>query len=57
MLQTDYSKFIHTSRYARWISEESRRETWKETVERYIEEVVKPKIPDESVVKELEEAV
>ena len=56
-LNSDYSRFIHTSRYARWISEESRRETWKETVERYIEEVVKPKIPDESVVKELEEAI
>ena len=23
MLQTDYSKFIHTSRYARWIEKEN----------------------------------
>jgi ribonucleoside-triphosphate reductase (thioredoxin) len=32
---TDYQKFIHTSRYARWIDSEGRRETWEETVERY----------------------
>lgn len=31
----DYGKFIHVSRYARWLDEEKRRETWEETVERY----------------------
>jgi len=31
----DYGRFIHTSRYARWIEEEGRRETWEETVSRY----------------------
>tara|TARA_Y100000310_G_scaffold341234_1_gene439738 strand:- start:2438 stop:4375 length:1938 start_codon:yes stop_codon:yes gene_type:complete len=31
-----YSQFIHLSRYARWIDEKERRETWEETVERYI---------------------
>ncbi len=31
----DYQKFIATSRYARWLDDEGRRETWDETVERY----------------------
>ena len=34
-LPTDYQSFIHVSRYARWIEEENRRETWEETVNRY----------------------
>ena len=33
---TDYSRYIHASRYARWIESENRRETWEETVDRYI---------------------
>jgi len=33
----DYSKFIHKSRYARWREEDGRRETWEETVTRYID--------------------
>ena len=32
----NYSKFIHKSRYARWLDNENRRETWEETVSRYI---------------------
>ena len=32
-----YQQFIHKSRYARWIPEESRRETWAETVNRYVD--------------------
>jgi len=35
MQLTDYQRFIHASRYARWLPDESRRETWKETVDRY----------------------
>ncbi len=31
-----YQQYIHKSRYARWREEDNRRETWKETVERYI---------------------
>ncbi|MDG1949634.1 MAG: hypothetical protein P8J32_02285 [bacterium] len=31
-----YMQFIHKSRYARYIPEEKRRETWEETVDRYI---------------------
>lgn len=34
---TTYQQFIHTSRYARWLPEEGRRETWAETVDRYID--------------------
>tara|TARA_R100001591_G_scaffold59443_1_gene69332 strand:+ start:287 stop:2248 length:1962 start_codon:yes stop_codon:yes gene_type:complete len=36
-LPTDYQTFIATSRYARWIEEEQRRETWSETVARYFD--------------------
>ena len=31
-----YKNFIHISRYARWVEEKNRRETWTETVDRYI---------------------
>jgi ribonucleoside-triphosphate reductase len=31
-----YQSFIHKSRYARWLEDEGRRETWEETVHRYI---------------------
>ena len=37
-----YRNFIAQSRYARWQEEENRRETWAETVDRYIENVVIP---------------
>lgn len=37
MLPTDYQSYIHTSRYARWLPEKNRRETWEETVGRYID--------------------
>ena len=32
-----YQQFIHKSRYARWMSEKGRRETWAETVQRYVD--------------------
>ena len=32
----DYQRFIALSRYARWIEEDNRRETWEETVSRLI---------------------
>ena len=35
-LPTDYQNFIATSRYARWLDDEQRRETWEETVNRYV---------------------
>lgn len=31
-----YRNFIHLSRYSRWLDSEGRRETWVETVDRYI---------------------
>ena len=33
----DYQKFIAISRYARWLPNENRRETWEETVSRYVD--------------------
>jgi ribonucleoside-triphosphate reductase len=56
-LPTDYQAFIHTSRYARWLDEENRRETWVETVERYIVNVVLPKIKDLAVVNAIRQAL
>ena len=46
MQLNSYQEFIALSRYARWIEEENRRETWPETVQRYIDNVVYPKIND-----------
>jgi len=43
-LPTDYQAFIHTSRYARWLEKENRRETWPETVNRYMTNVVVSKL-------------
>jgi len=35
-MMDSYSTYIHRSRYARYIPELERRETWEETVDRYI---------------------
>lgn len=43
-LPTDYQSFIHTSRYARWLDDQNRRENWGETVGRYMSNVVSEKI-------------
>jgi ribonucleoside-diphosphate reductase alpha chain len=56
-LGNDYRSFIHISRYARWLDDKNRRETWEETVSRYIQNVVVKKTRDEIVVDELEQAV
>ena len=37
ILPNDYQNFIALSRYARWLPEKNRRETWKETVKRYFD--------------------
>jgi len=34
-LMNSYQSYIHKSRYARYLSDQNRRETWEETVERY----------------------
>lgn len=39
-LPTDYQTFIATSRYSRWLPEESRREYWEETVNRYTKNIL-----------------
>ena len=58
-----YENFIALSRYARWISEDNRRETWGETVDRYFDYMLNSigknngYTPDESLLKELKEAV
>ena len=36
-LPTPYQDFIHKSRYARWDDARGRRETWEETVDRYLD--------------------
>ena len=56
-LPTDYQAFIHTSRYARWLDNEGRRENWGETVGRYVENLVYPKIGKDSYTKQIEEAI
>lgn len=56
-LPTDYQAFIHTSRYARWLEKEQRRETWAETVERYMTNVVIPVLGKDSFVNQIEQAI
>lgn len=62
-LPTQYQSYIHKSRYARWLPEKKRRETWEETVTRYfdffevhLKENNNYIVPKE-LRKELEEAV
>ena len=56
-LPTDYQAFIHTSRYARWLDKEQRRETWAETVDRYMTNVVIPVMGKDSFVNQIEQAI
>ena len=56
-LPTDYQAFIHTSRYARWLEDENRRETWPETVRRYMVNVVEPKLKTKTEFKKIEEQI
>lgn len=36
VIENPYQSFIHKSRYARWLDKKNRRESWQETVDRYI---------------------
>ena len=56
-LPTDYQTFIATSRYARWLEDEGRRETWPETVGRFIDYIVRPSDIDIKTIDEIEEAI
>jgi ribonucleoside-triphosphate reductase (thioredoxin) len=40
LLPTAYQQFIAVSRYARWLDDQGRRETWDETVNRYVDFMV-----------------
>lgn len=59
-LPTLYQEFIHLSRYARWIEEDKRRETWEETVGRYVTHMCdvqcQGKIPDD-IKEQIREAI
>ena len=52
----EYSSFIHKSRYAKWIDSKNRRETWDETVDRYIAYWVN-KYPELEIYQELRDAI
>jgi ribonucleoside-diphosphate reductase alpha chain len=62
-IENPYENFIALSRYARWIPEEKRRETWGETVDRYFNFMLKHLetnynyIPSEKLVAELKDGV
>ena len=63
IIENHYENFIALSRYARWISEENRRETWGETVDRYFDFMLNylkenyKYVPDNKTVEELKSAV
>ena len=63
VIENPYENFIALSRYARWISDENRRETWGETVDRYFNfmlEYLKNNFnytPNKKLVDELKEFV
>ena len=42
----EYQNFIFTSRYARWLDDKNRRETWDETVTRYLDFMSKKLLDD-----------
>ena len=52
-----YQQFIHKSRYARWLSKEGRRETWEETVQRYVDFWVNRKQIDKKTATRLYEGI
>jgi ribonucleoside-triphosphate reductase len=63
VIENPYENFIALSRYARWISDENRRETWGETVDRYFDFMLNHLgknygyTPDENLLKEMKDAV
>jgi ribonucleoside-diphosphate reductase alpha chain len=62
-IENPYENFIALSRYARWIQEDNRRETWGETVDRYFDFMLNhldknhDYTPDSKLVKELKQFV
>ena len=55
-LPTDYQTFIAKSRYAKYFDSKGR-EDWSETVERYMDNVVRPKIGDDTYVNSIRDAI
>ncbi len=56
-LPTDYQSFIHKSRYAKYFDGKGR-ESYGETVARYIDNVVRPAVKlDNSYIKDIEQAI
>ena len=56
----DYQQYIATSRYARWRDDLGRRETWEETVDRYIEFIAQPTLElggNVSILKKISAAI
>ena len=56
LLPTDYQSFIHQSRYAKYIDGKGR-ESWAETVGRYVDNVVRPKLGNDSWVNQIEQSI
>jgi len=62
-IENPYENFIALSRYARWLEDENRRETWGETVDRYFKFMVvqlREKhgyVPSDKLLAELRDAV
>ena len=54
-LPTDYQSFIHKSRYAKYV-EGKGRESWSETIQRFLDNIVIGKVDDKTKV-ELEQAI
>ena len=54
---TPYQEFIHMTRYSRWLSEQSRRETWSETVQRYIDFFVEERGSSDAVINVLKNEI
>ena len=55
-LPTDYQSFIHKSRYAKYFDNKGR-ESWSETVERYMNNVIRPKAGHDSYVDQMRDAI
>jgi ribonucleoside-triphosphate reductase len=52
-----YQNYIHTSRYARWREEDNRRETWEETVDRYVGFWLEKELISHKVATQLKHAI
>ena len=55
-LPTDYQSFIHKSRYAKYFDGKGR-ESWSETVERYMDNVVRKIAGDDSYINQIRDAI